>query len=307
MRVAIVTDARATFPWSEDWKELCDANSIEFREFDSYDPDFIDKLLAYNPGRTLWRSVNSALMKFKDEAQRELLDKTDLRIIPNWRTHYLYDHKIRQSYLFKFRSIPHPRTKIFFSETHALNYIEKAEYPFVVKADSGAGSKSFRFIEDKEQARKIVTDIFHRKGKWSGREYENHVFYTQEYIPAPGIWRIWMFQDRVAVGLYIENRLGRRTASGGGRIVYRTVPSELFDMTMKINQRMGWDWSMYDIIWSEKYEKRLILEITDTVSDRGREKRKLTYYRKEDKWFAKEGNPSPQEIIFNLFILRGMT
>lgn len=305
MKVAIVTDARAVLPWSEEWKRLCTANSISFKEFDSYDPDFIDKLLVYSPDRTLWRSVNSALMKFKDEAQRELLDKTDLRIVPNWRTHYLYDHKIRQSYLFKLCGIPHPETKVFFDEAHALSYIEKAKYPFVVKADSGAGGKSFRFIEDKEQAHKIVTDIFYRKGKWSGREYENHVFYAQEYIPAPGVWRIWMFRDTVAVGHFIENKVGRKTASGGGKIVYRDVPPELFNMTLKINWSMRWDWCMYDIIWSEKHKKFLVLEITDTVADRDRKNRTLIHYREGDTWVPKKGNPRPAKIIFDLFVMEG--
>lgn len=303
MRVAIITDTVSEPDWSEGWKKLCITNSIEFEEFDSYDPDFIDKLLAYNPYRTLWRSGNGPREKFKDEAQRQILDKTNLRIVSNWRTHWVYDHKIRQSYLFKLHNIPHPKTRIFFKESYALEYIKKADYPFVLKADGGAGSKSFRFIEDKEQARERIDQIFHKKGKWTGREYENHVFYAQEYIPAPGIWRISMFKNKLAYGYFNENKVGTITASGRGHMTSAIVPLELFDTAMKINHRMGWDWQMYDIIWSEKHKKYLVLEITDTCSARGRTKWMLTHYKENDTWVPKKEVPIPLEIIFKLFVM----
>lgn len=313
MKIAIVqNDKRRTnkcpkekkpFLWAEKWKELSIDNGFEYRMFDSFDPNFIDKLLDYNPWRALWRSIGDPLMKFKDEGQRQLLDIAGLRVVPNWKTHYLYDHKIRQSYLFKLRDIPHPETKVFFNEPYALEYINEAMYPFVVKADGGAGGKSFQLIENKEQALDLVCEIFQRKGKWTGREYESCIFYTQEYIPAPGVWRIWMFKDKVATGHFVNNAEGTLKASGRGRISYPEFPIELFKMTMEINNSLQLDWCMYDIIWSKKHKKFLILEITDTIVDRDRENRTTTYYRKEEEWIPEEKIESPPETIFNLFVL----
>ena len=293
--------------WAVQWEKMCIANDIEYRLFDSFDPDFIDKLLAYEPDRTLWRSIGNTAMKFKDEGQRQLLDIAGLRVVPNWNTHYLYDHKIRQSYLFKLVGIPHPETKVFFNEPYALKYIEETEYPFVVKSDGGAGGKSFRFIENKEQGLEIVDAIFHRKGKWTGREWERKVLYAQEYIPAPGVYRIWMFKDKEAIGHFVNNAEGTLKASGHGRISYPEVPKELFKMTMKINQGLRFDWCMYDIIWSKKHKKYLVLEITDTIVDRDRKNRKLTYFREGDKWVARKEVFSAPEHIFNLFVLEEMT
>ncbi len=300
------TDKKAGYLWAHVWREMCIANSIEFKEFDSFDPDFIENLLVYDPDMTLWRSIGNTLMKFKDEMQRQSLDKTGLRILPNWRTHYFYDHKIRQSYAFKLRGIPHPETKVFFNEPYALKYIKSAKYPFVVKADGGAGGKSFRLIETKEQAQELVNNIFHRKGKWTGREWERSVLYAQEYIPAPGVWRIWMFKDKVATGQFIHNAEGTLKASGHGRIEYLPTPVELLDMAMRINQGMCWDWCMYDIIWSKKHKQYLVLEITDTVSDRDWQERKAYYCREGEKWIEKKGNPPPPEFIFKLFVLKEM-
>ncbi len=316
MKIAIVVnDKRRTircpeekrpFLWAEKWVEMCKANSITYRKFDSFDPDFIDKLIAYNPDRTLWRSIGNTLMKFKDEGQRQLLDIAGLRVVPNWNTHYLYDHKIRQTYLFQLTGIPHPETKIFFNESYALKYIDKTEYPFVVKADGGAGGKSFRFIENKEQALDLIYEIFRKRGKWTGREYESSILYAQEYIPAPGVWRIWMFLDKVAVGMFVNNAVGTLKASGAGKMSYPPVPKELLNMTMKINRGLRLDWYMYDIIWSKKHKKYLILEITDTVDDRDRKNRKETIYRIENDWIVRPGKLMPPEIIFNLFVLEDM-
>ena len=304
-RTSNVLEKRITL-WAVQWENLCIANSIEYKIFDSFDPDFIDKLVTYYADRTLWRSIGNTLMKFKDESQRMILDRSGLRIVPNWQTHYLYDHKIRQSYLFKLHDIPHPETKVCFNEPYALEYIEKVKYPFVVKADGGAGGKSFRFIETKEQALEIVDNIFHKRGKWSGREHEKSVLYAQEYIPANGVWRIWMFLDKVAVGMFVNNAVGTLKASGSGKISYLPVPSKVLNMAMNINRGMLWDWCMYDIIWCPSRKKYLVLEVTDTVPDRDQKNRKETIYREGNDWIPKPGKLTAPEIIFNLFILEEM-
>ena len=310
MKVAIgafsLDEINYCIDWVGDWENLCIANSIEFKGFDSFDPDFIDKLLAYNPDATLWRSGNIPHKKIKDEMQRQFLDKTNLRILPNWRTHYIYDHKIRQSYLFEYHNIPHPETKVFFSESYALEYIEKAEYPFVVKADGGAGGRSFRFIETKEQALVRVNEAFGGRGRITGREHEKNILYVQEYIAATQIWRIGVFKNKVGFGFIQKNKLETKVASYRGVKVYPPVPAPLLNMALEINQRMEWDWMMYDFIWSEKYGEYLVLEITDTCDTGGPAGRSLTYYREGDKWISKKKTPPPQEIIFNLFILEKM-
>lgn len=303
MKVAIVDHLPIEPGWDTDWVNLCITSSIEHKRFDSFDPDFIDDLLAYDPNRVLWRSVNIPHKKIKDEMQRQFLDKTELRVVPNWKTHYLYDHKIRQTYLFNLYGIPHPETKIFFNEAYALEYIEKAKYPFVVKADGGAGSKSFRFIETKDQALVRIKEAFGGSGRITGREHEKNILYVQEYIPASGIWRICMFKNKIAYSFYQANRPGTKVASNQNIVSFPTTPIELLDMAQSINYGMDWDWAFYDMIWSKKYGRYLVLEITDTCGPVWSVKRKLTYYRENDEWMAKHENSSPQEIIFKLFVL----
>jgi len=306
MKVAIVEHSFNEPGWAEDWANLCIANSIGHKMFSSFDPDFIDDLLAYDSDRVLWRSGNIPHKKIKDEMQRQFLDKTELRVVPNWKTHYLYDHKIRQTYLFNLHNIPHPETKVFFNEEYALAYIEKAEYPFVIKADGGAGGRSFRFIETKEQALVRVNEAFGGRGRITGREHEKHILYTQEYIPAPEIWRICMFKNKVGFGFIQRTDPETKVASWRYKKLYPSVPSELLDMAQKINYGMDWDWMFYDMIWSEKYGRYLVLEITDTCNVGGPAGRSLTYYRENDEWTAKKENSPPQEIVFELFVLEDL-
>ena len=68
MKIAIVKDTVPIPLWSEVWKTLAEKNSIEYEEFDSLDFNFLDRILAYDPDRVLWRSGNSPLKKFKDES-----------------------------------------------------------------------------------------------------------------------------------------------------------------------------------------------------------------------------------------------
>lgn len=302
MRIAIVIDTVLTPLWSVDWKKLCAKNSLEFKEFDSHDPNFMDILIAYSPFRVLWRSGNSPLKKFKDEAQRQFLDRAGLRVVPNWRTHWVYDHKIRQSYLFKHNGIPQPETKIFFDRERALEHVKKREYPFVVKADGGAGSKSLRFVEDVETAEDIINNTFRHKGKWTGREYEGHVLYAQEYIPIDGVWRVAIIKERVAWGYRALLKPGTKKASGQGTATMMPVPEAPMNFALSIAKKLSWDWGMFDIIWSEKHGKHLVLEVCDTCGT-AHEKRKLTYYRDKGGWTTKEENTSLQELIFRLFVL----
>lgn len=306
MKVAIVAYSLNEPGWNEDWKNLCIVNSIEYKAFDSFDPDFIDDLLVYNPDKVLWRSGNVPYKKIKDEMQRQFLDKTELRVVPNWQTHYLYDHKIRQTYLFNLHEIPHPETQVFFNEKYALEYIERAKYPFVIKADGGSGGRSFRFIETKEQALVRVNEAFRGRGRITGREHEKHILYIQEYIPAPSMWRICMFKNKIGYGFVQKTTPGIKVASYRSERVYPPVPTELLDMAQKINYGMNWDWMFYDMIWSEKYDRYLVLEITDTCNISGPAGRNLTYYRENDEWVAKKENSPSQEIIFELFVMEDL-
>jgi len=305
MKIAIVKDTvvRKKFLWHDTWIRMCEENGIDYQVFDSFKPDFIDRLVEYKPDKVLWRSGNSPHMKFKDETQRQILDTLNFRVIPNWRTHWVYDHKIRQTYLFKKHKIPVPETHVFFKEKAVMNFTKRAEYPFVIKADGGAGSKSTRFVEDRTTAVDIIRNTFRRQGKWTGREYEHHVTYIQEYIPIKFVWRVCIIKNDVIWGYKTMVKPGTIKASSQGIREFVSLPENVIKFTEKVNRKLRLDWGIFDFIWSKKHRRYMALEVCDTCGP-GYKDRGLTYYKKGNKWVSKEDNSLMERLIFNEFILK---
>lgn len=304
MKLAIVKDTvvRKKHLWYETWVSLSEQLDIEYQVFDSFDVDFIDKLVEYKPTHVLWRSGNSPRLKFKDETQRQILDQFKFRVIPNWKTHWVYDHKIRQTYLFKKHKIPVPETHIFFDEKKAMDFTKEIEYPFVIKADGGAASKSIRFIEDRETAVDIIRNTFRKKGKWTGREYEHHVTYMQEYIPVSFVWRVCIIKSNIIWGYKVMVKPGTIKASGQGIREFASLPESVIKFAEKLNRKLRFDWGMFDFVWSKKHKKYLVLEVCDTCGA-SHKNRKLTYYKDKTKWVSEEDNSSIEELVYRYFVL----
>jgi len=309
MKIAIIEDSGCISPeyyWSKTWKELCVKNNLESRLFNSLEVNFISQVISYNPDFVMWRNGQHYPEIFrKDGWQRYVLEKeAGLKVIPDWNMHYLYDHKVMQTYLFGIKGFPHPKTLIFHDYKRADRFLESATYPLVIKADAGAGSRSTRFCNNYDEARKQLDENFGDGLLYSliGAK-EKNLFYAQEYVPAPGIWRIVMIGDDIGYSFYQSNKPGTKIASSQGFDSYPPTPVELLDLSAKINREMGWQYMMYDYIWKEATKEWLILETTDTCGPGHSAKRKITHYYTGDKWEDREDNTSPQELIFNKYIL----
>ena len=306
MKIAIVKDSgcqdAGEHNWYAIWERLCLAHDMEYRIFDSMAEDFVTTICAYTPDITLWRGGHMPKAKIKDMYQRIALEQAGLYVIPAWDIHYLYDHKIPQAYLFKQNNLPHPATHVFFSQGEAQIYLQNCLYPIVVKSDTGAGSRGVRFIENFAQAVSQLEENFTTGILTSFHERENYAFIVQEYIKAPGHWRIAMIGNNIGYGFYLTNRTGTIFASSQGNYSYPDIPPALLEMTARINMVMGWEYMLYDIIQKETGEY-LILELTDTCGYHASGGRSKTYYRTASEWTAKEETLPLAELIFNKWIL----
>lgn len=309
MKIAIVEDSgyghRRRHSWSKTWITLCNKFQIENRIFDSESEGFLLSIISYRPDKVLWRSGHYSLeTKIKDEWQRQTLDRqSNIRVIPNWNTHYFYDHKVLQTYLFQIHKIPHPKTYIFFKKDGADEFLRKTDYPIVVKADAGAGSYSTRFPNTYKEGVKQLEENFSIGLRYCMERREKNIFYVQEYVPAPGIFRIVMIGNNIGYSFYQSNKPGTKIASSQGYDSYPPTPVELLDLSAKINREMGWDYMMYDYIWKESTKQWLILELTDTCGPGHSSKRIITHYFKDGKWMNMKSNTSPPELIFNKYVL----
>ena len=314
MKIAIIEDSGCISPeyfWCKTWALLCDNNNIPYEVFDSWKENFIRGVIDYQPDIILWRSgqifknTEKDVIK-KDMWQRWVLEKNvGKKIVPDWNVHNLYENKILQTYLFQIQQIPHPETHIFFDYQDADIFLKSVIYPLVIKANAGAGSKSMRFCNNYDEAKKQLDENFNEGLVYFHKFREKNIFYAQEYVPAPGIWRIVMIGDDIGYSFYQNNRPGTKIASSQGFDSYPPTPVELLDLSAKINREMGWQYMMYDYIWKEATKEWLILETTDTCGPGHSAKRKITHYYTGDKWEDREDNTSPQELIFNKYVLGG--
>jgi len=306
MKIAIVRDTVPKNVWAVYWEQACKDKKLDYKKFNSRDPDFMSQILKYQPDRVLWRSGNSPRNKIKDEPQRYLLEQNGLRIVPNWKTHWPYDHKVRETYLFNLHKIPHHKTTIFWQEEDAREYVKKAEYPFVIKADGGAGSKSFKFIESKKQAKKMIEQSFQGPGCFTGRGREKYILYTQEYVKIDFVWRVIVMKDEIGMGYKANFRPGTLKASGQGFLTHVLPPRKLFTMARNINIKLGFDWMAYDIVWNDKAKEYQVLEMCDTVGQTGHGGRSETLYYRSGRWYARKETKKIQEYVFKLFVLDEM-
>jgi glutathione synthase/RimK-type ligase-like ATP-grasp enzyme len=241
--------------------------------------------------------------KEKDNMQRQFLEGYGLKLVPDWNVHRFYDNKVLQTYTYQSENIPHPETHIFYSQLEAGDYLQKLKtYPIVIKANAGAGSKSTRFCNNFIEAITQLRECFDIGLEYQIGKREKGFFYCQEYIKAPGIFRIVMIGDDIAYSFYQSNKPGTLIASSQGYDSYPDTPPELLALCRHINYKMNWQYMMYDLIWSEEKNQWFILEVTDTCGQGHSAKRKYTHYFENGKWIDREENTSPQELIFNSII-----
>ena len=183
-----------------------------------------------------------------------------------------------------------------------MKFLKKTKYPVVVKADAGAGSASTRFLNSYEEAINQLKENF-SVGLFYGVGREKNIFYVQEYVPAPGIFRIVMIGDDTGYSFYQSNKPGTKIASSQGYDSYPSTPIELLNLSAEINRKMGWDYMMYDYIWKESTKQWLILELTDTCGREHSAKRTITSCFRNSKWENVKENASPPKLIFNKYIL----
>jgi len=309
MKIAIVEDSGCIEKvWSNDWELLCQQNEIEYRIFNSFLDRFIPDILDYSPDIVFWRSGHMFRAEEKDNMQRQFLEGHGLLLIPDWNVHRFYDNKVYQTYTFQSENIPHPETHIFYSQLEAVKYLQKLKkYPIVIKANAGAGSYSTRFCNNFIESIPQLDECFGIGLEYQTGEREKGLFYCQEYISAPGIFRIVMIGDDIAYSFYQSNKPGTLIASSQGYDSYPDTPPELLTLCRHINYKMNWQYMMYDLIWCEDRKQWFILEITDTCGQGHSASRKITHYFEDGKWVNKEENTSPQELIFRKYVLKGDT
>jgi glutathione synthase/RimK-type ligase-like ATP-grasp enzyme len=149
------------------WTEAClrRGNEIDFDVIDITASDWLgqfrkrqyDLILLRPPGRT------ESYKRLYDERVYILSQYPGVTVYPSLKEILIYENKRLLSDWLEVNGIPHPETRVFFSEKEALDYIINDNvFPLVAKTNIGASGNGVRFLNDRKAAAEYISMAFGR-------------------------------------------------------------------------------------------------------------------------------------------------
>lgn len=146
-------------------------------------------------------------------------------------------NKIRQTLLFEWLSIPHPRTGIYYGKDRMKKILEDFTYPFVAKSPVGSSQgKGVFLISSKNGLEKYIA--------------AHNPAYIQEYLPVDRDLRVVIFASRVIHAYWRIGKPGefRHNVSRGASISFDNIPKEALKFAENVARQCGFDDVGLDII-----------------------------------------------------------
>jgi len=168
----------------------------------------------------------------------DLFDAAGKKIFPSYHTYKCVQDKIKQTALFNFLGIPHPRTKVFFGGKRKKKSVrETFSFPFIAKIPRGSAmGRGVYLIKNDDD----LDNYFN----------ESKVCYIQEYLPADRDIRVVVIGKRAVHAYWRIASCGefRSNVAAGGTIKLDSAPREAIDLAVFAAQKCGWNDVGIDII-----------------------------------------------------------
>jgi len=178
--------------------------------------------------------VNTVWKKLFDDRLYFLNKKMGKIIFPYYESLWFYENKSRVRDFCLINQIRIPKTDIFYCEHEALNYLERIDFPVVLKLDQSAASLGVWIIKTKKHGRKLVKQLF-RKGliphRGDPRDLRWGQVIFQEYLPNVDEWRITRVGDTFFCR--IKHKQGD-FHSGSGKLSWGKPDEELMNYVKQI-------------------------------------------------------------------------
>jgi ribosomal protein S6--L-glutamate ligase len=147
------------------------------------------------------------------------------------RNYYAFmGNKIRQTNLFQFLGISHPRTRIYYGADRMVRIGKDFPYPFVAKAPLGSsmGDEVYLIHEDAQLENYLKA---------------HHPAYIQEYLPLDRDLRVVLIKRKVIHSYWRIHKPGefRNNVAQGGEISFESIPGEALDFAIDVASRCGFD------------------------------------------------------------------
>jgi glutathione synthase/RimK-type ligase-like ATP-grasp enzyme len=280
----------------EVYRKILQHNGVSYIDLDSSDTDF-------------WKNVNDIthfIYKWTDTHLDHQIANAIIPVIqhqkkincfPNWETSWHYDDKIKQTFLLKENGFPICESYVFYHKRQALEWIESAKYPLVIKLKNGAGSLSVFLIKSKRRARKFVNKMF-GKGIMQTNLSFIHIARTLNFDPVtifryytinfrnkhiiPEKQKLWLrHKNYIYFQKYLpDNKYDTRVTTAGNRAHafrrfnrkndFRASGSNVWDINpnkidirmvkiaLDISKYFGFQAMAYDFLYDEEKEPQIV-------------------------------------------------
>jgi len=150
---------RGYFEYIQRFEHILDHNTIRHIRLECDDTDFWSRARDLDLFIFWWRHDNGD-WRLATTLIPILEGQLNLKCLPNMKTCWAYDDKIRQSYLLRQLGFPIVESWIFWDKEKALDWLKTATLPFVFKLSGGAGSENVTLVKDRARARKLIRRMF---------------------------------------------------------------------------------------------------------------------------------------------------
>jgi len=302
------------YPAHPKFKRFLEKNNIRFGLIDIHTSSWLEAaagfdVIVWTPKSSPWRL---------DEAREKILMMETFLgkvVFPSYREIMLYENKLLQYDALKALGLPIVEAFISHDYEETLQWIGRAEYPFVSKVRASAGGSDIKLIRSERQARLLVERIF-RIGRptTSGVVRQKDYVYFQRFVPNHGYdLRIIVVDSEYIFGYYRLVPGDDFRASGFGDIIKSELPEEAMRIALEVTKRLDLGYVSVDFVRSRSDDRFYIIEssifsqidndmqtIINGVSGRYR------YRTEDDRFEFVEGRYWTQELVLRRFLQRSV-
>jgi len=285
--------------FTQKWINYCRKVGYKFEFVNCYSSNIIQDLEKHDGLMWHFHQSNPRDVLFAKQLIYSL-EAAGYPVFPNYQSCWHFDDKVGQKYLLESAKAPVVPTYIFYDRAEAIDWVENAEFPKILKLRTGAGSSNVRFLGDKTAAMKCIKKAFgkgfkqydpainlkerirkYRAGKTNWRDLvkalarfgyptdfervtgrEKGYVYFQDFIPDNGYdIRVNIIYDK-ASAVRRKVRPDDFRASGSGVIDYdmSKIPAEAIEIAFHLSKKLNFQSMAYDFVMDGN--KPLIVEMS---------------------------------------------
>ncbi|MDP4545693.1 hypothetical protein Q8P09_11465 [Psychrobacter faecalis] len=235
-------------------------NNIDYEFYNPLLSNWMEKAKRFD--LIIWHTSSDPATQEIAEGKIYILEKMGKICLPNYDEVWSYENKIRANYLYDLYDLPSIPTFISHSKSDTLDYLSDAKFPIISKISTGSASYGVDKIDNLNEAKKLVDQVFSYKGKETYFKYINQkeYVYFQDFIEDATYDLRIMCVGEDLFGYYRYPNKGDFRASGAGNYQKKEIPVEALELAYQVYKAFGSNFLATDFVYSEKTKQFLIIE-----------------------------------------------